>query len=124
MSETSVLGAFIIANAVLFLFGVLVTGLSYSAYRAGGRVTSFRNSTIGFGTITLGCIIEPVYQLGIRQDYSISGQELLRLQAMEGTLIAIGFVFLLLSIYSYTPGSQQATSTIDSHVVENDERDL
>lgn len=92
---------FVIANVVQFAFGVAITGISYYAYRSNRRKESLRNSTIGFLCITVGGVLAPVYELGIKSDYNISAEELLKLQIIEGTVIGIGLAFLLISVYSY-----------------------
>lgn len=95
----------IAANALLFAVGVTVTALSYFAYRSSGGVRSFGYSTLGFGLITIGAVTEPVYQLVIKQDYDISAVELLQLQLLEGSMMAVGFALLFVSVYGYVPGS-------------------
>lgn len=87
-------------NLLVFAFGCAITGFSYLAYRSSNGNKSFRRSTIGFGLITLGCIVEPAY-VGINHDWAISGQELLQLQAIESTAIAVGLGFLFVSIYTH-----------------------
>lgn len=91
----------LLVNGVVFLFGCLITGFSYLAYRNAASPSAFRWSTLGFGMITVGCVIEPVYQFGIRRDFDISTVELLRLQALEGVFLALGLVLLFASVYSY-----------------------
>lgn len=101
MNTMTPLGLFVIANVAVFAFGLIITGLSYRAYRSSARKTAFRNATLGFLLIPVGGVLAPVYQLGIKADYSISARELLELQIIEGTLTAAGIGFLLLSIYTY-----------------------
>lgn len=99
------LNLFVIANIVQFSFGVAITGISYYAYRSNGRTESFRISTIGFACITIGGVLAPVYELGIKSDYSITAQELLKLQIIEGAVIGLGLAFLLISVYSHNTGT-------------------
>lgn len=99
MSEPPELWTFVFANLFVFGFGATLTTLSYYAYRQNNRSTSFRLSTIGFGILTIGGVVEPIYQLGIRGDYMISGRELLALQSMENMFFAVGLGFLFYSIY-------------------------
>lgn len=101
MTEHTWLGMFVLMNLLQFAFGIAITGLSYLAYRKSGK-TTFRNSTIGFLLITIGGVSAPVYQLGIRADYVVTGRELLELQIIEGTLIAVGLAFLLFSVYTHS----------------------
>lgn len=93
------LWTFLLANLFIFGFGATLTTLSYYAYRVNGREPSFRTSTLGFGVLTVGGIVEPVYQLGLRGDYLITGRELLVLQTVEGVFLAVGLGLLFYSIY-------------------------
>lgn len=97
---------FVVANLVHFVFGIAITGISYYAYQTKGKKTVHRNSTIGFFFIAVGGILAPVYELGIKADYTISAQELLQLQIIEGTVIGVGLAFLLVSIYTYDSGRE------------------
>ncbi len=93
------LWTFVLANLFVFGFGATLTTLSYYAYRVNGREQSFRTSTLGFGVLTVGGVVEPVYQLGLRGDYLITGRELLVLQTIEGVFLAVGLGLLFYSIY-------------------------
>lgn len=106
MAEPPELWAFLVANLFVFSFGATLTTLSYYAYRSSGRRSSFRLSTVGFGILTIGGVVEPLYQLGIRGDYSISGRELLLLQSIEGVFVAFGLGLLFYSIYIHNSGSR------------------
>jgi hypothetical protein len=105
MNELLSLWLFVIVNMLVFLFGCLITGLSYLAYHSSERNPSFKTTTLGFGLITIGCIVEPVYQFGIKRDFNVSSLELLQLQALEGTFIALGLILLFSSIYRYSTAS-------------------
>lgn len=107
MAEPPELWTFLVANLFVFGFGATLTSLSYYAYRVNGRKPSFRLSTIGFGVLTIGGVVEPIYQLGLKGDYSISGRELLALQTMEGIFVAIGLGLLFYSIYIHNTGSTE-----------------
>lgn len=107
MAEPPELWTFLVANLFVFGFGATLTTLSYYAYRVNGRKPSFRLSTIGFGVLTIGGVVEPVYQLGLKEDYSISGRELLALQTMEGIFVAIGLGLLFYSIYIHNTGEKE-----------------
>ncbi|MFB6359786.1 MAG: hypothetical protein ABEH59_00525 [Halobacteriales archaeon] len=106
MAEPPELWTFLIANLFVFAFGATLTTLSYYAYRTNDRRPSYRLSTIGFGILTLGGVVEPLYQLGYSGDYQISGRELLALQTMEGAFVAIGLGLLFYSIYIHRSGSR------------------
>lgn len=104
MAEPPEFWTFVVANVVIFGFGAVLTGLSYYAYRSDGGSTSFRTSTIGFGLITVGGVVDPVYQLGVKGDYNMGGRELLALQTVEGLLVGLGLGFLFLAIYRHGRG--------------------
>ena len=106
MAEPPELWAFAVANLFTFVFGATLTSLSYYAYRSTGRRRSFGLSTVGFGLITVGGLAEPVYQLGLKGDYHLSGRELLALQTAEGLLIAVGLGLLFSSIYIHNTGGR------------------
>lgn len=106
MAEPPELWTFLLANLFVFAFGATLTTLSYYAYRTNDRRPSYRLSTIGFGILTLGGVFEPLYQLGYKGDYNISGRELLALQTMEGAFLAIGLGLLFSSIYIHRSGSR------------------
>lgn len=114
MAEPPELWTFLLANLFVFGFGATLTTLSYYAYRVNDRLPSFRLSTIGFGVLTIGGVVEPIYQLGIRGDYSVSGRELLALQSIEGVFVAVGLGLLFYSIYIHDSGSDGYTiETLD-----------
>lgn len=107
MAEPPELWSFLVANLFVFGFGATLTTLSYYAYRVNGRKPSFKLSTTGFGVLTIGGIVEPIYQLGLKVDYSISGRELLALQTIEGFFVAIGLGLLFYSIYIHNSGEKE-----------------
>ena len=123
MSSLAV-AAVLIVNGLVFLFGCAMTGLSLAACRTTDGNRSYRWSTVGFALITVGCVVEPVFQYGIRRDWEITGAELLYLQAMEGAFFALGLGILFVSIYRYGRGEadtgterMSAESTRDSETV-------
>lgn len=111
MAEPPELWSFLVANLFVFAFGATLTTLSYYAYRTSDRRASYRLSTIGFGVLTIGGVVEPLYQLGYRTDYQISGRELLALQSLEGAFVAIGFGLLFYSIYIHN--SESSTKRVE-----------
>lgn len=98
MDKPPELWAFVLANLGLFLVTSVLTALCYLAYRRSDGRSSYRFATVGFGTVVLGGLFEPAYQLGIRGDYNLTGTELLALQAGEGVLIASGLGLLFYAI--------------------------
>lgn len=113
MAEPPELWTFMLANLFIFGFGATLTTLSYWAYRKNDRKPSFRLSTIGFAVLTMGGVVEPIYQLGFKNDYMISGRELLGLQTIEGLFIAAGFGLLFYSIYIYDSDATKHVETIE-----------
>lgn len=107
MADPPELWTFALANLFVFAFGAVLTALSYYAYRANDRRPSFRTSTVGFGVLTLGGVVEPLYQLGLKGDYHLSGREMLALQTIEGVFVALGLGLLFYSIYVHGSGPQR-----------------
>lgn len=107
MADPPELWTFAIVNLLTFALGFVLTGLSYYAYHNDGGSRSFRNATVGFGLLTLGMAVAPVYQLGIRGDYDLGGRELLALQTVEGLLLAAGLGMLFYSIYRHNRGGRR-----------------
>lgn len=99
------LWAFVLANASLFVAASVLAGLSYLAYRRSDGGSSYKFASIGFGSIVLGGLVEPLYQLVVLGDYNITGTELLLLQTGEGLLIASGLGILFYAITSHGRGS-------------------
>ncbi|WP_313690971.1 DUF7521 family protein [Halorarum halobium] len=111
MVRSPELWAFILANVGLFLVGSTLALLSYLAYRRNRGRRSYRLSTIGFGFVVFGGLVEPVYQLSARGDYVLTRDELLLLQSGETLLMAVGLGILF---YSITTHGTDADSTITS----------
>lgn len=107
MSKPPELWAFVIANTGLFVASGVLTALSYVAYRQSGGDSSYRAATVGFGFVVLGGLVEPVYQLGVKDGYSLNGNELLALQSGEGALITLGLGLLFWAIVNH--GSESAS---------------
>lgn len=101
MAEPPELWAFLLTNVAAFVFSGLLTALSFAAYRRYDGNPSYRLAAIGFGLITFGGLVEPVYELAIRGSYELPGREMLAVHAVEGLLIAVGFGVLLYSISRY-----------------------
>lgn len=111
MAEPPELWTFVAANFVAVGFGCLLTALSYIALRTRSRSSTFSTATAGFGLITLGGAVEPVYQLGFNRGYNLGGRELLALQSTEGFLLALGLGLLFYSITNYDRPSARPFST-------------
>lgn len=114
--------ALIAVNFLGFFLGAIITGVSYCAYRSSERKTSLRNVTIGFGLLTLGIAIEPVYQVGVEGTHVLASDQNITLQLIEGAVISIGLLVLFFSIYRYSTRSHRQTVTIngvDDELFEN-----
>lgn len=99
-------------NFLGFILGLVITSVSYYAYRSGDRKRSLRNATVGFGLLTLGTAIEPAYQLGVKRTHVLASEQNVTLQVLEGLLLSLGFLILFLSIYKYSSRSSRRTMTI------------
>lgn len=100
MSEPPELWAFLFSNILVFALGGGLAGISFLAYRRSGE-RSFRAAGVGFGLITVGTLVEAVYELGIRGSYQLGGREMLALHTVEGLLIAAGLSALFYSLRRY-----------------------
>lgn len=105
--------ALIAVNFLGFFLGAIITSVSYYAYRNNERKTSLRNATIGFGFLTLGIAIEPVYQVGVEGTHVLASDQNISLQLIEGTVISLGLLVLFFSIYRYNTRSHRQTVTIN-----------
>lgn len=101
MAEPPEFWLFIASNLLVLILGGVLTGLSVAALRRSPENRAFRGASVGFGAITLGTLIEGVYELGIRESYHLGGRELLALHSVEGLLIAIGLAALFYSLRQY-----------------------
>lgn len=101
MAEPPEFWTFVLSNAVVGVLGVVLSGLSLLAYRRDPTNRSFVLAAAGFGAITLGSLVEAIYQLGIRGSYWLGGRELLALQTVEGLLIGTGLAVLFYAIRRY-----------------------
>lgn len=104
--------ALVAVNFLGFFLGVIITTLSYYAYRSNETKTSLRNVTIGFGLLTIGIAIEPLYQVGIEGTHVLASDQNITLQLIEGTVVSLGLLVLFFSIYNYSSRSQRQTVTI------------
>lgn len=88
---------FIFVNILTLVFGGILSILSYRAYSR-RKIRSFKIATIGFVVITIGSIIEAIYEIGIRRSFELTGKELIILHSLESLLLAIGLGLLFYSI--------------------------
>lgn len=88
---------FVLVNILTFVFGSILSILSYRAYNRRKNQT-FKIATAGFIIITVGSITEAVYEIGIRRSFELTQQELIILHTSESLLLAIGLGLLFYSI--------------------------
>lgn len=97
MAEPPELWTFVASNVLILATGGTMTILSLRAYLR-SRNTSFGTAMAGFGLITVGGIIDIIYELGIRNSYELPGRELLALHTVQGVVIAAGLATLFVSL--------------------------
>lgn len=115
------LWAFIFANTILFITSSVLMVLSYIAYSRSEMKTSYLFATVGFGAVVLGGLVEPAYQLVVKDGPGLERTELLWLQTGEGVLIASGLGLLFYAIISHDSG---ASSTEEETVYKFNPHDL
>lgn len=120
MADPPELWTFVLANIIAVGLGTVMTGVSLYAYYARRR-RSFRDTTVGFGTLTVGMGIEPLYQLGIKEGATPGGRELLALQTIEAVLLGIGFGLLFYSIYRHDSGGSRQYTNVEQTIQESGE---
>lgn len=91
---------FTVINLLTFALGLLLTVIAFQAYRREG-IRTFLLVSAGFSFVTIGTIIEMVYEFGVNDalDTGLTafGRELYLLRTVEGLFITLG---LLLFVYS------------------------
>jgi hypothetical protein len=94
------LTAYLLSNALVLVLGMALVGVSVAAYRRTDE-RAFATAAAGFACITLGSIVEAIYELGVRQSFALSSRELLITHAVEGVLVAIGLATLFYSLWRH-----------------------
>lgn len=112
LAEALEVWALVGVNFLGFFLGAIITVLSFYAYRSGERKTSLRNATVGFGLLTLGIAIEPLYQVGVEGTHVLASEQNITLQLIEGTVFSLGLLVLFFSIYRYSSRSRRRTVTV------------
>lgn len=97
MAEPPEFWMFLASNVLLLVAGGALTLLSYLAYRRTAD-RSLLGGVVGFAIVTIGSLIEVVYELGIRGSYNLNGTELLILHSVEGVVIAGGLFLIFFSV--------------------------
>lgn len=92
--------SFVATNVLTLFLGSALTVIAFIAYRREG-LTAFLLVTVGFGLITLGTVVEILYEFSVKGIHitglTAFGRELLFLRTVEGLLIATGLVVLIYS---------------------------
>lgn len=83
------------------VLGGVLSGLSLLAYRRDPGTRSFALAAGGFGAVTVGVLVEAIYEIGVRGSYELGGRELLGLHTVEGLLVGLGLAVLFYSIQRY-----------------------
>jgi hypothetical protein len=91
---------FVALSVVVLLVGGALTTIGLLAYRR-ERTRSLLAAVVGFALLTVGLLIESVYQLGVESPAFLTGIEILRLQLVELTLVVAGIGALLYSLVRY-----------------------
>lgn len=100
MPEPPEFWAFVVTNVFVLLFGGSLLALSVGAYRRSGR-SSLRFAAAGFGLITVGSVLDAVYEFGIRGGYDLGGRELLALHTVQTVFVGAGLAVLFLALRRY-----------------------
>lgn len=103
MAEPPEFWTFVGANLLVLLIGTGLTLLSSQAYRRLGK-QSLAYATAGFALITVGAVVDAIYDFGLRGVgnpggiYDVSARELLLLHAGQSVLLAVGLAILFVSL--------------------------
>lgn len=101
MSQPLEIWMFAVTNLLTLVLGSVLTVLAYRAYLREG-LHAFRIVTAGFVLITLGTLVELVYELSVNDvlggGFTAFGAELFLLRTVEGVLIALGFAFFIYAL--------------------------
>lgn len=101
MAEPPELWLFVASNLLVLVIGGALTALSLAAVRRSPSNPGLRTAVLGFGALTLGSLVEAIYEFGIRGSYHLGGRELLALHSVEGLLVATGLAALFYSLQQY-----------------------
>lgn len=112
IAEAFEVWALVAVNFLGCFLAAILTTLSYYAYRTGDRRPSLRDATVGFGLLTLGVSIEPLYQLGVEGTHVLASDQNITLQLIEGAVVSLGLLVLFSSIYRYGARSERRTVTV------------
>ncbi len=91
---------FILSNIVLLFVGGALTAISYLAYRRDPTRSLF-SASAGFGLITVGMLVEGVYEIGFEHPRLLTAVEILRLQILEKVVVIVGLCAVLYSLVRY-----------------------
>lgn len=101
MNQPLEIWMFAVTNLLTLVLGSVLTVLAYKAYLREG-LHAFRIVTAGFVLITLGTLVELVYELSVNDvlggGFTAFGAELFLLRTAEGVLIALGFALFIYAL--------------------------
>lgn len=89
-----------IFRTVLVLLVLGLATLSFLSYRR-ERTPALRRAVVGFLCITVGLLIEIMYEIVLKQSFFLTDLEIIRLQMVEGGFLIAGFLFLLYAVSGY-----------------------
>lgn len=112
VAETLEVWALVAVNFLGFFLAAIITAVSYYAYRSGEPKPSLRNATVGFGLLTLGIALEPLYQISIQGSHVLASEQNVTLQLIEGAVFSLGLLLLFSSIYWYRTRAERRTVTV------------
>lgn len=88
---------FALSNVMTLLLGTVLAVISYRAYRR-ERESSLLVVAAGFALLTLGTVVEALYEAGFNGGVPLFGKQLFLLRAIEGLLLAAGLVLFIYSL--------------------------
>lgn len=94
------LTAYLLSNALVLLLGTALVVVSAAAYRRADE-QSFATAAAGFACITLGSVVEAIFEVGVWRRFALTPRELLVIHAVEGSLVAIGLATLFYSLWRH-----------------------
>lgn len=94
------LTAYLLSNALVLVLGSALVVVSATASRRANERT-FATAAVGFACITLGSVVEAIFEVGVWRRFALTPRELLVIHAVEGVLVALGLATLFYSLWRY-----------------------
>jgi len=121
MTGDAMFDVVVIANVLVVTLGVILTALSFHAYRSDTGTGGFLETTLAFLLITIGSVLAPVYEFGFVHDYQITPDELREVQFFEGLAVTLGLAILLYSIWQHRAYSSRGSVRSTTYQIESRE---